>query len=73
MAVWNGLTTWWIWNSTAEGSIVALALNSLFMAIVWQLFYITKRDHGSAIGYLSLPLYWIGFEYLHLNWEISWP
>ncbi len=73
MAVWNGLTTWWIWNSTSVGSIVALGLNSFFMAIVWQLFYVTKRDHGPAIGYLSLPFYWLGFEYLHLNWEISWP
>ncbi|MFM9028763.1 MAG: apolipoprotein N-acyltransferase, partial [Bacteroidota bacterium] len=73
MVIWNSLTTWWIWNSTREGSIVALALNSVFMAVVWQLFYITKRDHGPVIGYLSLPMYWIGFEYLHLNWEISWP
>ena len=61
MSVWNGLTTWWIWNSTSVGSIVALGLNSLLMAIVWQLFYVTKRDHGPAIGYLSLPFYWIGF------------
>ena len=73
MLVWNSLTTWWIWNSTSVGTIVALGLNSLFMAFVWQLFYLTKRDHGPAIGYLSLPFYWIGFEYLHLNWEISWP
>ena len=73
MAVWNGLTTWWIWNSTSVGTIVALGLNSVFMALVWQLFYLTKRDHGPAIGYMSLPFYWIGFEYLHLNWEISWP
>lgn len=73
MLTWNTLTTWWIWNSTSVGTIVALGLNSLFMAFVWQLFYMTKRDHGPAIGYLSLPFYWIGFEYLHLNWEISWP
>lgn len=73
MAFWNGLTTWWIWNSTSAGSIVALGLNSLFMAFIWQLFYYTKRDHGPAIGYTSLLLFWIGFEYLHLNWDISWP
>ncbi|HRH65572.1 MAG TPA: apolipoprotein N-acyltransferase [Bacteroidia bacterium] len=73
MMIWNSLTTWWIWNSTDVGSIVALALNSFFMAIVWQLFYITKRQFGSFWGYLSLVIYWIAFEYLHLNWEISWP
>lgn len=73
MMIWNSLTTWWIWNSTDVGSIVALGLNSLFMAIIWQLFFITKRQFGSFWGYLSFVLYWIAFEYLHLNWEISWP
>lgn len=73
MLTWNSLSTWWIWNSTSVGTIVALGLNSFLMTLVWQLFYITKRDHGPAIGYMSLPFYWIGFEYLHLNWEVSWP
>ena len=73
MSTWNALTTWWIWNSTSVGSIVALGLNSLFMATVWQLFYATKKSQGATIGYAALPMYWIGFEYLHLNWQISWP
>src|SRR6187399_1157759 len=37
MLVWNTLTTWWIYNSTDVGSIVAIGLNSLFMAFVWLL------------------------------------
>ncbi len=73
LLIWNVLTTWWIYNSTDVGSFVALGLNSLFMAIVWQLFHITKKNLGSALGYFSLFVYWIGFEYLHLHWEISWP
>jgi len=70
---WNLLTTWWIYNSTDIGSFLALGVNSLFMAIVWQLFHVTKKNLGSVLGYISLFMYWIGFEYLHLNWEISWP
>ncbi len=73
LLVWNVLTTWWVYNSTDIGSFVALGLNSLFMAIVWQLFHITKKNLGTVAGYCSLFAYWIGFEYLHLNWEISWP
>lgn len=73
LLTWNVLTTWWIYNSTDVGSFVALGLNSLFMAIVWQLFHITKKHLGVLRGYGSLFVYWIGFEYLHLNWEISWP
>jgi apolipoprotein N-acyltransferase len=73
MLVWNSLTTWWIYNSTDVGSFVALGLNSLFMACVWQLFYIARKRLGLIAGYFSLIAFWIGFEYLHLNWEISWP
>ncbi|MCX6274110.1 MAG: apolipoprotein N-acyltransferase [Bacteroidetes bacterium] len=73
MLVWNVLTTWWIYNSTDVGSIVAIGLNSLFMAIVWMLFHSTNRKYGITIGYFSLFCYLIGFEYLHLTWEISWP
>src|SRR6185436_115391 len=73
MLVWNALTTWWIYNSTDVGSFVAIAVNSLFMAIVWMLFHSTKKKLGIAIGYFSLFCYLIGFEYLHLSWEISWP
>src|SRR6185436_7100108 len=62
LLTWNIFTTWWIYNSTDVGSFVALGLNSLFMAIVWQLFHITKKNLGSAIGYFSLFVYWIGFE-----------
>src|SRR6187200_2346691 len=42
MFVWNALTTWWIYNSTDVGSIVAIGVNSLFMTFVWQLFHVTK-------------------------------
>lgn len=71
--VWNLLTTWWIYYATDIGSLVAIALNSVFMAIVWQLFYISKKRQGPVVGILSLVFFWIAFEYLHLNWEISWP
>jgi len=73
MLVWNVLTTWWIYNSTDVGSFVAMGLNSLFMAVVWLLFHVAKKRSGMVIGYFSLFCYLIGFEYLHLTWEISWP
>lgn len=71
--LWNVLTTWWIWNSTAFGAIMAIFLNSLFMSLVWLLFSLSKRyfyNHKNAI-YL-LPVFWVAFEYLHLDWDLSW-
>lgn len=73
MLLWNILTTWWIYFSSDVGSFVAIGLNSFFMAIIWYLFYRVKKSQGPAIGYSSLLLFWIAFEYLHLNWEITWP
>lgn len=71
--IYNLGTTWWIWNASEGGGIMAFTLNALLMALTFFLFHITKKKLGSKIGYLSLFLYWLGFEYLHLNWELSWP
>jgi apolipoprotein N-acyltransferase len=72
--LWNALTTWWIWNSTAVGALGALVANSFFMAVVFSLFSYTKKHlYGKGSGFLILPLYWISFEYWHLNWDMSWP
>ncbi|HKR06738.1 MAG TPA: apolipoprotein N-acyltransferase [Bacteroidia bacterium] len=71
--VWNILTTWWVWNATDVGSIAAFACNSLFMALVFTMFHFTRCKAGNVTGYISLPVYWIAFEYIHLQWELSWP
>jgi len=72
--IWNVLTTWWIYNSTGIGAILAIVLNSLFMAIVFQLFHYSKTKlNTSFAGYAGLVFYWISFEYLHLNWDLNWP
>ena len=72
--LWNALTTWWIYNSTGVGAIIAIILNSLFMAIVLQLFHYTKTKlNNPPAGYAGLIFYWIAFEYLHLNWDLNWP
>lgn len=71
--VWNVLTTWWIWNSTQWGSIAAFVLNALFMAIVFQLFHVSKKWlFGNRGGMYILIFYWVTFEYLHMNWDLTW-
>jgi apolipoprotein N-acyltransferase len=71
--IWNALTTWWIYNATSGGSYIAITANAFLMTLVWQLYYMVKRSQGPAVGYVSLVCLWVGFEYLHLNWDISWP
>ncbi len=70
--VFNLLTTWWIKNADFMGACMAIICNSFFMATVFWLFHLTKKWIGEKEGYISLPIYWLAFEYLHLNWELSW-
>ena len=73
MFVWNVATTWWIWNASPEGSLGAFFANSLIMCIPWLLFRLTRKKLGRWIGYGSLIIYWLTFEYLHHNWDLTWP
>ncbi len=71
--IWNLLTTWWIWNSTAFGAIMAIVLNSLFMSWVWVLFSWSKRHfYNNRNAIFIFPIFWVAFEYLHLDWDLSW-
>ncbi len=71
---WNALTTWWIYNSTGVGAIIAIMVNAAFMAIIFQAFHFSKKKfHYPLAGYACLVLYWMSFEYLHLNWMLNWP
>ena len=72
--IWNGLTTWWIYNSTGAGALIAIGVNALFMSIIFQLFHFTRRKLKNDLSaYAALIFYWMAFEYLHLNWDLNWP
>ncbi len=71
--IWNVGTTWWIYYSSLGGAILAIVFNSLFMAMVFVFYHTTKSALGATRGFISLIIYWIGFECLHLNWDLSWP
>ena len=73
LLTWNACTTWWIWNSTDIGSVAAIIANSLLMCIPWVGFYSMRQKMGKGLGYLALISFWMLFEYIHLNWQLSWP
>lgn len=73
LLIWNFCATWWVLNSTLIGGVLAIVLNPLLMAIPWMGFYNVKKRFGPNIGYLSLILFWLSFEYIHLTWDLSWP
>jgi apolipoprotein N-acyltransferase len=74
MFIWNVATTWWIWNASAPGAAAAFIANSFLMCLPWLGFKIVKKRLGERIGYISLIVFWMCFEYIHLqDWGLSWP
>jgi len=73
-AVWNGITTWWIWYSTQAGAVAAIVINALFSAVVFQVYHISKkRLFNNRRGFGIVIFYWITWEYFHTNWDLTWP
>ena len=73
LLIFNAASTWWIWNSTDVGSIAAIIANSILMCLPWWGYHVMLKKYGRSIGYFSLICYWMLFEYIHLNWQLSWP
>lgn len=71
---WNALTTWWIWKTTAAGTIGTIILNSVFMTTVfWAYHFVKTKLYDNKKGYYILIIFVLAFEYLHLNWQLNWP
>ena len=70
-AIWNIGATWWVSNAGLAPGMIANFLNAFFMAVPFWLFHksrnILRGWHSAAF-----IIYWLAFEYVHLNWEISW-
>ena len=69
---WNIIDTWWIGRVSLFGAVAVIVINTLLMSLAFQLFHVTKGKLGKRIGYISLGLYWIAFEYLFLRGELYW-
>lgn len=72
-AIWNLLSFWWAYQPTILGIIAPTFLNSLFYALFLWLAHIIKRKLGENYGNFSIIAFWIAFEYLHHNWDFSFP
>ncbi|MGQ0828181.1 MAG: apolipoprotein N-acyltransferase [Bacteroidota bacterium] len=70
---WNIITTWWIKNASLGGAAMAILCNALLMAIVLVLFHTVKKRIGEKWGSIIFICFWITFEFIHLQWDISWP
>ena len=69
-----GASYWIMYSKGGEvGAALTYVLNGFLMSLVFYSFHLTKKYIGSKQGYIGLVFYWIGFEYIHFIWELSWP
>lgn len=73
LLIWNIATTYWVWHASEVGAVLAITLNAAIMSLPWLLFHITRKLFGDKLAFPALIFYWLGFEYLHLTWQVAWP
>jgi apolipoprotein N-acyltransferase len=71
--IWNIACTWWVWYASPEGAMMAFLANALLMAFVFLIYHKVKRILPERFSTFSFIFIWISFEFLHLDWDLSWP
>ena len=72
-ALWNIIATFWVINTALMAGLVANFLNAALMAGAFTLYHVIRRRIPASWAAFAFIGSWIGFEYLHLFWDISWP
>lgn len=72
--LWNLFTTYWLMMATVAGGIAAILANALLMLIplllIRKLFLSGIEPVKTALLAAS---FWVTYEFLHHNWDLSWP
>ena len=72
MVFFNVVSTWWVANTALAAGVVANFLNAFLQALVVLLVYLAAR-RLPRYWLAAAVAFWLGFEYLHFNWQIAWP
>src|SRR5699024_10694557 len=72
--IWNLITTYWLMMATIPAGVAAILANSVLMALVAMLQFKAQQKLNNAwLIALLQTAFWVGFEYLHHHWDLSWP
>lgn len=73
LLTWNILCTWWVWFASPGGAIAMLLMNTLLMTLPFLFYSMSRNIVNKNRALVFFVLFWLGFEYLHHNWQISYP
>lgn len=71
--IWNIGSTWWVSNAGIIPGLIANFMNAFLMCIPFLLYFIFRKRLSKILSALAFVCFWLSWEYLHLNWELSWP
>ncbi|MBC7916032.1 MAG: apolipoprotein N-acyltransferase [Pyrinomonadaceae bacterium] len=80
--IWNISCIFWVFNSlnavmsapvAVLVSLIPFGLGALLMTIAFWLYYRLRLVISRQWSYLGLICFWLGYEYLHQSWELSFP
>ena len=72
--VFNLITTYWIAYCTVPGAAAAVIANALLQTLTFSAWHACRKQvENRFLQLLLLISFWISFEYLHLNWDLTWP
>jgi apolipoprotein N-acyltransferase len=67
------LTTYWVYWATWTGIVASVIVNGGYMTLTFLVFHHTRRRLGERLGYASLAIFWLAFEFLYLRAQINFP
>ena len=70
--IWNICVTWWIYYASFGGAAMAIICNPIFMCVVFMIWHNLKRRINKPWAiWLLIPI-WLGYEYGHTLWDLTW-
>lgn len=79
LLIWNAATTWWL-GAVSEplGTQLFTGMgptlgNTLVMCLPWIAKRAVRRRCGEREAGLAFIAFWLAFEHLHMDWDLTWP
>lgn len=66
-------TTWWVGFASPIGVVATVFINGALMAFCFWLYHQVAKSIGSPRALLVMPFLWMLVEYLHMDWDMSFP
>lgn len=71
--IWVMATTYWVYWATWVGIVASVLVNTTYMTLTFWLFHRIRLRLGDRIGYASLVIFWLAFEFLYLRAQYNFP